>query len=186
MTVIRRLKTRHERHQLSMADLLGNYLLPVLPHDLADAVRPYIAATRRDAAGGTRFVQIHDERDSAISDALMASREAFTAFRVKERVARSVGRTDQRMTLTQAEIGAALGLSKPATSRAFAALRATGAIFNPVRERGSITYEVDANWATRLDLETRAITAARQAQQRATAEQPQERPQLRLVDLGPL
>lgn len=108
------------------------------------------------------------------------------------RAARScISEKSQRMTLTQAQIARDLGLAASQASIAFSELRAVGAVLNRQRAGKSVTWEVDASFASAMPENDRL--AAIEAQRRfVMAERQQERRQavvartpLRVVPFSP-
>lgn len=164
MTVTR-FRSKAERALLRQFDHWRQIAMEFPDDEGRDHMLRRIAEMQR-AAEGWRFMQVSDEREAQIIDHLKANARAFyEAAEVLRAVRSSLGPTSQRMTLTQAEIATKLGLKAPNASRAFRALREAGAIMAPIRERGSVTYEVDATFATRLSGDERAIAARRQGAQ---------------------
>lgn len=97
----------------------------------------------------------------------------------------------QRMTKTQAELRVALGLTAAQISAAFAALREVGAVLDAQHQGKSITWEIDAEYASQMsdpDLDKAAKAQAQkraEAKKKAAAEASRKRhPPMRLVPGG--
>jgi hypothetical protein len=186
MADVRRFRTREERETKRKTRAARQLLLGLgLPAGDHETVRRALDALDREAEGW-RFMQVNPDREAAIiAHVRRHAREHATAVIVLTEVRSSLSGTSQRTTRTQAEIAAALGLRREQASRAFKALLAAGAILAPVRERGSLTYDVDATFATKLGSDERAAEAARQARERERSERASAPPpQLRLVEVG--
>lgn len=144
----------------------------------------YAARLVREAAKQDRrspFMRVYTQRELDIRDDLQARVLALRAGRRDVpigvpvvldvlRAARAcLSEKSQRMTLTQAEIARDLGLTPGQASLAFSELRAVGAVLNRQRAGKSVTWEVDALFASCMPENDRL--AAVQAQARFLEEE---------------
>lgn len=133
-----------------------------------------ILAGAKPARGG--FMRVWIDREQEITDDLEArareQREARgepliavnTTLRILAAARATLPPDGQRMARTQAMIAADLNIRPNLISLAFQELRAVRAVLNRQRAGKSITWEIDAEYASRLDdaQRAKAITAQQQ------------------------
>lgn len=136
-----------------------------------------ILAGAKPARGG--FMRVWIDREQEITDDLEArareQREARgepliavnTTLRVLAAARATLPPDGQRMDRTQAQLAAQLNIRANLISLAFQELRAVGAVLGRERKGQSITWEIDAEYASRLgdDARNKAITAQQQLRQ---------------------
>jgi hypothetical protein len=149
-----------------------------------------ILAASQPKKGG--FMRIWIDRNNEINEELDARADTCHAagkppavsvnlcIRVLGEAVGSLPLDGQRMGKTQAMIAAKLRITAPMASEAFKELHAVGAVFGRQREGKSITWEVDAEYASRLDDPQRE--KAIKAQQKIRAEEGRDAKKQALLD----
>lgn len=109
---------------------------------------------------------------------------------VLRRAARSITKDGQRMTITQAALASSLQLRPAAASMAFKELHAIGAVLGRQQSGKSITWEIDAEYASKMAEPDRLAAIERQRKIRAEeGRDPKKQARLdnvRFLDLGPI
>lgn len=134
-----------------------------------------MVAAAAPTAGGYMRVWIDREQEIAAdlearaAEQRDAEGEAAIAVNTTLRVLTAARATlpgdSQRMSQTQARIAEGLGIKPNLISLAFRELRAVGAVLHRQRKGKSITWEIDAEYASRLNDDERAKAIAAQQQQ---------------------
>lgn len=134
------------------------------------------------------FMRVWIERDAEITDAVRerTGRWAFYLHLLRRTLA-TLPLDGQRMAVTQAEFALVEGLRAAEVSLAFKVLAEVGALLLPRRAGKSLTWEVDATFATRLNDAKRDEAIERQRREVAEAHAAvARRAPVKLRDLGPI
>lgn len=118
------------------------------------------------AARRASFMRVWIEREREVRDALRERSGRWAFFMDVLRLAvGSLPLDSQRMSVSQADFASNEGLSASEASRAFQALAEVGAVLLKRRAGKSVTWEIDAEYASRLSEDRRNAELARQRQE---------------------
>lgn len=146
---------------------------------------------------GVRHVRIWDERreeiEAAVAEIAASKAKGLSAIlilHVLGKAAQTITLDSQRMSKSQAELAADLQLRGETVSRAFSVLAEVGAVMFREPMGKSVSWELDAEYCSRLGDAAREEAIARQFKrrvaERAAGLAPGAQGKLRLVDRGPL
>lgn len=109
------------------------------------------------------FMRVWIEREREVSAALRERTGSWLlALHILREATATLPLGGQRMSVTQAELAEAVGVHPVQVSRAFSALSAVGAVLLKRRAGKSVTWEIDAEYASRLSDAKRDAEIARQ------------------------
>lgn len=192
---VTRFQTRREQEDARQAELDLRVEAEIIevgarlgwPADVV-AIRRLAVKQKRAAQEAWRYMQVNTKREAEIIAHLKQHAEAWVeASEVLRAIRGTLTREDQRMSLTQADVAKELGLRTTHAARAFRALEAAGAIMNPVKVGKSRTWEVDARFASCMDLASRAAVEVRQQLERdakANAAEPKQPAAFKAIEGG--